>query len=194
MRVVGSVAVLVLAVGCSAHNTSRESAVVTSSGRIGPLHVDRSDRAAVIAFAGRPDSEGPGQEFDSPRYYALGYSCAKKSALDRFPITAGGPNCRTIFFFQREAGKLASFFTSERRYSEAHGVRVGMASAVAERLLHKRLFEGCETNIYLSSPTGSLTIAFAGGKAGGKLHVTGARVYAFVAHGSRGDVGVWDCM
>ncbi len=194
MRVAVALVLVVLAAGCSSRSASRESAVVTATGRIGTLRLDQSNRAAVIAFAGRPDTERTGQEFDSPRYYALGYRCAKKAALDRFPITAGGPQCRTIFFLDRKTGRLETFFTTEPRYSEGHGVRIGMASSAAERLLHKRLFEGCETNIYLSSPTASLTIGFAGGKAGRRLHVTGARVFGFVLHSSRGDAGVFDCL
>jgi hypothetical protein len=194
VRVAVSLALAVLATGCSSHDVSRQSAVVTAKGRIGPLHLDRSNRAAIIAFAGRPDTERTGQEFDSPRYYALGYRCAKKEAPDRFPITAGGPQCRTIFFLNRRTGRLETFFTTEPRYSEGHGVRIGTASSAAERLLHKRLSEGCETNIYLSSPTGSLTIAFAGGKAGRHLHVTGAHVFAFVLHSRHRDAGVFDCL
>ena len=190
MRVVVSIALLMSAVGCS----SASRAVVTPTGRIGPLHLDRSDRSAVIDFAGRPDWEGTGQEFDSPRYYALGYGCAKKSTLNTFPITAGGPSCRTIFFLSGKNGKLETFFTGEARYTEPDGVRIGMRSETAERLLHKRLFEGCETNIYLYTPKASLTVAFAAGKAGRDLHVTGARVFAFVLHSDRGDAGVFDCL
>jgi hypothetical protein len=158
------------------------------------LHVDRSDRAAIVAFAGRPDTELRGQEFDSPPYYALGYGCTKKPALYTFPITSRGLNCRTIFFLDRKDGALETFYTAQPRYSEGHGVRIGMASAMAERLLHKRLHEGCETSIYLSSPSAALTIGFAGGKADRNLHVSGARVFAFVLHGDRRDAGVFDCL
>src|SRR5712691_3258267 len=49
-----------LAVACGSGQTSARSAIVTVTGRIGPLHLDRSDRAAVIAFAGRPDAERGG--------------------------------------------------------------------------------------------------------------------------------------
>ena len=187
-------AVLVLAVGCSSGHTAPKSAIVTATGRIGPLHVDRSDRGAIIAFAGRPDTELRGQEFDSPPYNALGYGCAKKSGADNFSITAGGPACRTIFFLDQKTGKLETFFTTETRYSEGHGVRIGMRSEKAERFLHKRLFEGCDTDIYVYAPTATLTIAFTGGRAGKHLHVSGARVYALVLHSRRRDAGVFDCL
>jgi hypothetical protein len=186
VRVAVFVALVVVAAGCSSH----KQAVVTPSGSIGPLPVDRSNRAAVIAFAGRPNVERRGQQFDSPPYYALGYRCAKKSSLGRFPITAGGPACRTIFFLDPKTGTLETFFTSEPRYRERHGVRIGMASETAERLLHRRLSEGCETNIYL----GALTISFAGGKVLRHLHVTGAHVDALVLHSRRHDAGVFDCL
>jgi hypothetical protein len=74
-------------------------------------------------------------------------------------------------------------------------VRIGMPTATAERRLHKRLVEGCEENIYLSSTTADLTIAFSGGTfRRPSLHVTGGHVYAFVLHSHRTDAGVFDCM
>jgi len=45
---------VLLAVGCSSGRTSGGSGLVTPAGRIGTAHLDRSDRAAVIRFAGRP--------------------------------------------------------------------------------------------------------------------------------------------
>ena len=74
-----------------------------------------------------------------------------------------------------------------------------MRSADAERLLHRRLYSGCEEDIHLGSPTATLTIAFLGGvarkePASSALHVTGGRVYALVLHSHTEDVGVFDCM
>ena len=70
-----------------------------------------------------------------------------------------------------------------------------MPTAAAERALHKRLVEGCEENIYLSSATADLTIAFSGGTLRRpSLQVTGGHVYAFVLHSHRTDAGVFDCM
>jgi hypothetical protein len=185
-----------LAVACGSGRTSAGSATVTVTGRIGPLHLDRSDRAAVIAFAGRPDAERRGQ---APGGYApydvLGYGCGMRAAPNATPLVEGGPYCRTAFFINRRTGRLETFFTGAARYSEGHGVRIGMPTAAAERALHKRLVEGCEENIHLSSATADLTIAFSGGTfQRPSLHVTGGHVYAFVLHSHRTDAGVFDCM
>jgi hypothetical protein len=69
-----------------------------------------------------------------------------------------------------------------------------MPTAAAERLLHKGLVVGCETNLYLASATASLTIAFTGGVEHRNLSVTGGHVYAFVLHSQRNDAGVFDCL
>ena len=185
-----------VAVACGSGRTSAGSAIVTVTGRIGPLHLDRSDRAAVIAFAGRPDAERRGQASGGyAPYEALGYGCGTRAASNATPIVEGGLYCRTVFFINRRTGRLETFFTSAARYSEGHGVRIGMPTAAAERRLQKRLVEGCEENIYLSSATADLTIAFSGGTfQRPSLHVTGGHVYAFVLHSHRTDAGVFDCM
>jgi hypothetical protein len=191
-----AVAVGLLAACSSGATTAR---VISVDGRIGPLRIDHSDAAAVIAFAGRPDAERRGREFDSRRYRALGYGCAKIPSDVVFPIVPGGPYCRTIFYINPRTDTLATFFTTSPRYSEDHGVRIGMRTADAERLLHRRLYAGCEEDIHLGSPTATLTIAFLGGvarkePASSGLHVTGGRVYALVLHSHTEDVGVFDCM
>jgi hypothetical protein len=190
-----SLTLLVLAAGCGSGGESVGSRIITTTGRIGALHLDESDRAAVIAFAGGPDAERRGQESGYAPYHALGYSCAGTAAPTATPLAADGPYCRTVFFINGHSGRLETFFTTADRYSESHGVRIGMPTAVAERLLHKRLFEGCETNVYLSSATASLTIAFTGGVAHPpNLSVNGGHVYAFVLHSHRTDAGVFDCL
>jgi hypothetical protein len=190
--------VAALAVGCASGQRRLGSSVVTASGRIGILQVDESTRADVIGFAGAPDAERRGQEGPGyPPYLALGYGCGTNASPRNTPLTVGarGPNCRTVFYINSRTGRLETFFTTSGRYSERHGVRIGMATAAAERLLHKRLYEGCETDIYLQSATAFLTIAFTGGV----VHlpntgVTGGHVWAFVLHGVRSDAGVFDCM
>jgi len=157
--------------------------VISVDGRIGPLRIDHSDAAAVIAFAGRPAAERRGRIFGSRAYRAFGYGCATISSDVVFPIVPGGPYCRTIFYLNPRTDRLATFFTTSPRYSEDHGVHIGMRTAEVERLLHKRLYRGCEEDIYLGSPTATLTIAFLGGivrkePAASGLHVTGGGVYA----------------
>ena len=153
-------ALLLALSGCA---SSHGSVTVSATGRIGPLHLDRSDRDNVIAFAGRPDAERDGEEFDSVPYRALGYDCSEKSVPERWPLLRRGPYCRTVYFINTRKGKLGTFFTSSSDYVERHGVRVGMRSAVAERRLHKHLTAGCEENLYLESRAAALTVAFSGG-------------------------------
>src|SRR5919197_6734446 len=127
------------------------------------LQLDRSDRAAVIAFAGQPDAERSGGDPGGfARFDELGYDCAKGRKPGPLP-DAGEPNCRTLFFINTKTGRLGTFFTTSPRYVEQHGVRIAMSQAAAERLLHKRLTVGCETNIYLYGRAATLTIAFTGG-------------------------------
>ena len=175
--------------------------VLSVSGRVGPLRVDVSHRRDVIAFAGRPDAERRGRSPVWPRggrYDALGYGCGgrPKSPLSyAFPLVHGGPWCSAVFLIETRSGRLGLFYTTDSRYRESHGVRVGMATAVAERLLRRRLHEGCEANIYLLGPKASLTIVF-----NGKAMVThrnrtvsGGHVYALVVHGNHHDLGVFEC-
>jgi hypothetical protein len=191
---------LLLATGCDSHRSSARSPfVVSAAGRIGTLYVDQSDRAAVIAFAGRPDAERHGREsLGSAPYDALGYGCQSKGRLWNFPLLSyphHAPSCRTVFWVDVPTGKLVNFFTSDHRYVEAHGVRIGMATAVAERLLRQRVSTGCEQNVYL--PSGDrhvLTIAFDGPYDRKTLHVIGGQVFAFVLHSRGRDAGVFDCL
>jgi hypothetical protein len=178
--------------------------VLTVSGRIGVLRVDVSERREVVAFAGRPDAERRGRNTvaspsGSARYDALGYRCGRDAGPGALPLVQGGgsrpsPKCRTVFFIETRSGRLGLFYTSDPRYREGHGVRVGMRTAEAERLLGRRLRAGCEANIYLSSPKATLTVAFTGGLTHRDGTVTGGRVYALVLHGDRHDPGVFECM
>jgi hypothetical protein len=180
------VAVMAL-VGCS---SGRPPIVLSADGKIGSLQMGKSDARAIVAFAGRPDAERSGTEFDSARFRALGYECERKNFDHAWPLLEHGPYCRTVFWVNTRTGRLGDFYTTSTRYVESHGVRLGTRSAVAERRLHQRLYLGCEENIEL----GSLAIAFAGGAPGAKRHVTGAHVYAFALHGGRSDVGIFDCL
>jgi hypothetical protein len=155
---------------------------------MGALRTDVSTRAAIVAAAGRPESERMGTFNGSRRYRALGYGCSLKRSGATWPLLAHGPYCRTVFFLDARGGRLGTFFTTSSRYREEHGVRVGMPTATAERLLRRRVIVGCEANIYL----GNLTIAFGGGHRGRNGHLIGGHVEAFALHGRKYDVGVFD--
>lgn len=168
------------------------------SGRLGPLRMDVSKRAAVIAFAGPPDAERRGRSMaaaaPSALYDGLGYRCGRTTDPDAFPVVGDGPLCRTVFFIDARSGRLGAFYTDDPRYRESHGVRIGMRTTKAERLLHRRLHVGCETAIYLRSGRATLTVAFTGGVVRRDGTVAGGHVDAFMLHGLRHDPGVVECL
>jgi len=171
------------------------SGLVTSYGRIGPLKIDTSSRAQVITFAGRPAAElrRPKSGFTGS-YDALGYSCSKRKVDGDVSLpTKAAPNCRTFFFINRETGKLATFITTVSAYHEEHGVRPEMATATAERRLHRRVVEGCATDIYIYRRATRLTIEFAHGRTQASGHVVGGRVSALLLRSRRDDLGLFDC-
>jgi hypothetical protein len=200
MRICATFAALAVGLLVACSSGTPASRVISVDGRIGTLRIDHSDAAAVIAFAGRPDAQRRSREFSSsPPYLALGYACTRRRLDTAFPLAKGEPNCRTVYFINARTGKLGDLYTSSGRYTEGHGIRIGMRTADAERLLHRRLYAGCEENIYLGSRAADLTIAFGGGvirkePASSGLHVIGGHVFAFVLHGPRNDVGVFDCL
>jgi len=162
----------------------------------------RSSRANVIAFLGAPDAERRGSESGGPPFRALGYECSGKPNDAAFPLLETprgrlGPYCKTVFWINSRNGRLGNFYTTSPRYSESHGVRIGMKTAEAEHLLGRRVGVGCEDNIYLGK--GPLTIAFAGGvprrvHASSELRLIGGHVFAFAHHGPHNDVGIFDCL
>jgi len=168
--------------------------------------MDRTTRADVIALAGRPDAEraGEGIGLGVPRFRALGYGCSKKPTDDAFglvypPNGRPGPFCQTVFWINQQTGRLGDFYTASGRYSEAHGVRIGMRTEKAEHLLHKRVDSGCSDLIYLGRPHADLTIEFNGGTqrtvpGSTALTIVGGHVEAFALHGPRSELGVFDCM
>jgi len=186
---------------CSAtRHRARAATLVYASGRIGKLQIGSSDARAVIASAGRPDAERRGAEYDGTPYRALGYDCSGKPSDDSFPVLETqsgrhGPYCKTVFWVNLRTRRLGNFYTTSPRYEEGHGVRIGTATATAERILHQRVYVGCEENLR----EGVLTVAFIGGvgrasQGSPGLHLVGGHVYAFAAHGGRSDIGVFDCL
>jgi hypothetical protein len=123
------------------------------------------------------------------------YDCSNKPDYG-WPI-ARATSCKTVFFVNRRTGRLGNFYTQSSRFSERHGVRIGMHTAKAERLLHRVVYVGCEENIHLGGQRG-LTVAFTGGRAqklqNAALRLTGGHVYAFALHGGRSELGVFDCL
>jgi hypothetical protein len=157
------------------------------------LHVDTSDRADVIAFAGRPESERHGRYDDYPPFDALGYGCRGKRVTD----AGGTPKCETIFYLDARSGMLAILYTEDPRFADPHGVRVGTTQAVAERRLHERVIVGCLDGLTFRTKTGFLVMWFYGGKdvVRHRLpHLVGGHVGLIVVHSRRLNPGVLDCI
>jgi hypothetical protein len=184
----------VVLVACSSgHGSATSRVVVTATGRIGPLHVDRSDRADVISFAGRPESERRGRYVDYRPFDALGYGCNGKRVTD----SAGTPKCETIFYLDADSGKLAIFFTEDARFTDVRGIHVGTPTTVAERLAHKRVISGCFDGFSFTTKSAFLVVWFYGGKnvVRHRLpHLVGGHVGLLVVHSRRLNPGVLDCI
>jgi hypothetical protein len=183
--------------GCpAALGSPSRRVVVTANGRVGPLHVDQSDRADVIAFAGPPDSEVHGRY--APPYTpfdALGYGCAGTAATDR----GGDPMCKTVFYLDAAGGKLELFYTEDERYSNLYGVHVGTTTARAEALMHRLVIGGCFDGLSVNTKTGFLVMWFEGGndrvhRHPYYLHPVGGHVAFIVVHSLRLNPGVLDCI
>jgi len=94
-----------------------------------------------------------------------------------------------------DADRRGSEFGSARYRALGYGCSHGMPTAVAEHILHRRVYVGCEENLAI----GLLTVAFEGGvgrttSGSSGLRLVGGRVYGFAVHGGRSDVGVFDCL
>jgi hypothetical protein len=157
--------------------------VITVGGRIGPLQIDKSSRTDVIAYAGKPDAEVKERVLGFPNYDALGYECSPNESVDALSMGNNGPFCRTIYIVDVPSKKLEDFFTSDSRFREARGVRIGTAASVAERLLRTKIDRNCLTVLKVESPTANLRINFTGGRAD-----------AFALHSPRRTSGLFHCM
>jgi hypothetical protein len=188
------VAVAAVPVGCgSSHPPKSKRVVVTATGRVGPLHVDTSDRADVTSFAGRPKAERRGQYSVYAPFDALGYGCKDDTATD----ADGIPRCRTVFYLDSRSGKLALVYTEDGRFVDAHGVHAGTPTKIAERLMHRSAFSGCYDGFRLETKTGFLAVWLQGAKdveRRGYGHPVGGRVAFVVVHSRRLNPGVLDCI
>jgi hypothetical protein len=192
-----SLLAILLGAGCGAP-ARPHTETISLDGRIGPLRVGASDAGAVVRHLGRPAADVRTRErYSGIPYRMLGYECSDAADDDAWPVTHHG-FCRTVFFVNLRSDKLGAVFTSSDRFVEAHGVRIGMPTRRADRLLHRRAQVGCSEDIRLGSRNAALTIAFTGGRAkiehGAATDLIGGRVELFVLHSRSDDVGVWDCL
>lgn len=199
------VALLVLFVLPAAILPATASAQVelTPSGRIGPLRIDRSGRAAVVDFAGQPDAEAHGSEggAGAPGWDALGYKCTDRPPRHGFmaPLGGGPPYryCRTVYYIADRTERLATFATNERRFRTGHGIRVGMRTRRAAQRAHRPATAGCVEAIYLATRRAQLSIALLGARAVELHHrflAVGGRVGALVLSSQHTYLNVFDCL
>jgi hypothetical protein len=138
----------------SAHASARPphggAGLVSTSGVVGRLRIDRSTPVQIEAFAGRPEYIGTGRfrplirEF-AP-FIAFGYGCKRVRSggiptmgVDR---RSGSPSyshvvCLTVYWVNQRTGRLAGFSTGSRRFHTAAGVRPGTSLAEAKRREHR---------------------------------------------------------
>ena len=174
---------VLLAACCVSASAAVGGNVITVGGRIGPLQIDKSGRAEVLAYAGKPDAEVKERVLGFPAYDALGYECSTKEAADNLSMGNDGPFCRTIFIVDISSHKLEDFFTSDARYQEDRGVRIGTPAAAAQRLLHTTIDHKCLSVLKVESGKALLRISFTGGKAD-----------AFALHSPNRTSGLFHCM
>lgn len=170
------------AAGCgSSHHADIH---VGPDGRVGPLLLQRSTRADVIAFAGKPESEMRGRYDGYGPYIALGYACDGRKAIDKYEF----PGCGTVFYIYAQTGRLEEFYSAEPRFVGPRGIRPGMAATTAERLAHRRLpTVGCLVAWTFPAKKGGLTATFAG--TGKHTHID-----FFVLVREPHAAGVFDCI
>lgn len=194
----------VLALVTSSHPAIASAQIeLTPGGRIGPLRIDRSGRAAVVGFAGQPDAEAYGSEGGdgAPGWDALGYKCTERPPRHGFmaPLGGGPPYkyCRTVYYVADETERLATFATNERRFRTGHGIRVGMRTRRAARRAHRPATAGCAEAIYLMTRRAQLSIALLGARAverGHRFLAVGGHVGALVLSSRHTYLNVFDCL
>ena len=182
-RVCALAALLVAAAGCSSsHGGPSAEIAVTAGGRVGPLRLDRSGRADIVAFAGKLESETRGRYDSYPRFDALGYGCAGKPAVRR----DGFPSCRTVYYVELRSGRFEELYTVDPRYAGPRGIRAGMAKVAAERRLRRRVpAVGCLPDIVVSGRARKSAVAIVFGR---------RSIEFFVLFSARRASGAFDCI
>src|SRR2546423_12792562 len=141
----------------AAATASGGNGVVSATGAVGTLRIDRSSEAAVRAFAGRPAFSRAGRSDPSmPRYRALGYSCLRSPAPGRRDPLLIGPRgaprsnvyCQTIYYVDLTSGKLAAFYTGSSAFHTPRGTRVGMSQSEAASRERSAPQGGCSLQIF----------------------------------------------
>jgi hypothetical protein len=177
-----AIALLAFALLSGPASAAGGSGIVAVTGQVGKLQIDKSDRAAVLAFAGTPDQEIKQRVLGFPSYDALGYDCSDTESADNFPIGNSGPYCVTIFFVDIATHSLEDFVSSSASYHERNGVRIGTSVSDAQRLLKRQVSRSCGVVLKVDGAKAALRINFAHGKAD-----------TFVLHSLKRTAGLFNC-
>jgi hypothetical protein len=177
-----AIALLAFALLSGSANATGGSGIVAVTGQVGKLQIDKSDRAAVLAFAGTPDQEIRQRVLGFPSYDALGYDCSDTESADNFPIGNSGPYCVTIFFVDIGSHSLEDFVSSSATYRERNGVRIGTSVTDAQRLLKRQVSRSC-----------GVVLKVDGAKAALRINFTHGHADTFVLHSLKRTAGLFNC-
>lgn len=135
--------------GCGGGVSHGGAGLVSATGTVGPLQIDRSTPMQVQAFAGPADYIGAGAlrplvpEFAS--FIAFGYHCTRVASggipTTSFDKAAGATGdshvqCETVYFVNQETGTLAGFVTDSPRFHTSGGVHPGTSLVESKRREH----------------------------------------------------------
>jgi hypothetical protein len=176
-------ALAVLASTGAAAQAAGGNGVISAAGVVGKLQIDKSTRADVLAFAGKPDAEVNNERvFGYHSYDAVGYDCSDKEANDNFTLGNSGPYCKTMFVIDIPSHSLEDFATTSSAY-HVRGVSIGTAVSAAQRALRTKVDRSCLVVLKTETAKAKLRIDFVGGRAD-----------AFAVHSLRRTSGLFHCM
>ena len=156
---------LALSAAAAAAAPSGGAGVVAATGAIGPLRVDVSTRAAIVAFAGSPAAAVTGSFEASfagyPKHFlALGYGCSRTRHVGPDPgaYEPAHVYCRTIYYLNPQTSRLAGFWTDSPAFRTPRGTRPGMTEAEVVRLERRKARPGAFPGIERATRRATLLI------------------------------------
>lgn len=173
------------------------------TGRIGPLRLNRSRAAAIIAFAGKPDVRGTG-DFDAPSapgFHSLGYGCAAKVTRRTYSgrYYAGDADhhqhfCKTIYYLNGNTGLLGGLWTSSHGFRTAAGSYPGLGQDETNRLEGVPAYAGCGNGIRQYSAVANLFMENEGGTITPPSTVlSNGKVYSIAVESRQHQLGLTFC-
>jgi hypothetical protein len=129
---------LAATVAASAGCAARGTPIVRGDGRVGPLRIDVTTKAQLLALEGKPDRVEA--EFFPPRTKPVGQTLFYRC----------GRHCETAYSINNATGRLSDFQTSSPHFVTERGSHVGMPAQEAARREHTKAWgPGCGPGPYL---------------------------------------------